>query len=191
MYTLSGKHVTLDDGVPTLNDIAQGLAWTPRFQGQMRRFCPLLVHAHVVADLGEPEFELFALLADAEKACLGDWCESFQLEEVRMIREHLRQRIFWERFGIERWPAGAVEAVKEADRRATTAEVRLLAHPRVVSWSKVFDPAPEDTRAGERLNFHLDRYPAVHFLLRLVGPIRDFEVRVEHAWQHWKVRQVG
>ena len=186
MYTASGQHITQDQGVPTLHDIARGLAFQCRFQGQIRRFYPHLSHVQVVADLLPRQWELFGLLHDASKACTGDWNPSFYIEDLRLIREHLQTRILWERFGIETIPEGAPAAVQIADQRATLAELRALGNPKVASWEQILGIAPpEDLQADECVQKWLDKYLVQDFLMPRGPAIRDYEMRVEAAWARW------
>ncbi|NAZ37796.1 HD family hydrolase [Rubellimicrobium sp. CFH 75288] len=139
---LSGRRLDLLDPSPLdveLEDIAHGLAFVARWNGQTRGEWPYSVaeHALLVEDIfgrlepgTEPRWRLAALLHDAPEYVIGDMIspvkgvlgEGYAALEARLMEAvHLR-------FGLPaRLPVAVKRSIKRADRAAAWAEATALA----------------------------------------------------------------
>jgi len=187
MYCISGQRVTIDEGSPTLDDVAVGLGRICRFAGQSQKFYCVLLHSLLVGDLVPPQYELFGLLHDAMEAVTGDCVGPFKTKEMRELEDKMWLRFMWERFGIETLPEGWKGHVKQADQRALFVEARRIG-ARGLAEALRFDSAltVPDPLAEERF----DRYQIRYLIMDLVTPagaaVRDFKERVESAWKKYQ-----
>lgn len=131
IFTASGKRYFPASPRPEeidIRDIAHALSQINRYTGHTRRPISVAEHCVICARNISPPYELEALLHDAAEAYLGDlsrpvkkWLGRFTPEWDCMEEEN--HRAVAERFQlVYPWP----EAVREADNRALTTEVRDL-----------------------------------------------------------------
>jgi len=134
MMTLSGRYLTLEDGTPTLDDIAVGLSRLPRFVGQTTRPYTVAHHSLVVSDmtiLGRGKAEWFgelsmhALFHDAHEMMTGDIPTTFKTLDMRRLQQELDARLY-NAFGLPKPRAIHRELVKQYDRQALLAEAYVL-----------------------------------------------------------------
>lgn len=104
----------LDPDSIDIEDIAHGLAYAPRFAGQLERFYSVAQHSYFAYLNAAPENKLAALLHDASEAYIGDMPSPFKkmMPDYRMIEENLMKAIV-NKFGLS-WPLP--EEVKEVDK---------------------------------------------------------------------------
>lgn len=90
----SGRRVTRTHGVPTLEDIAYGLARIPRFVGQTVIPWTVLDHVLYCASLvATPEIKLAMLLHDAHEALTSDIPTDMKTDDMRTLQGQLDVRI--------------------------------------------------------------------------------------------------
>lgn len=131
MLTFTGQFVTIEQGAPTLRDIAIQLGRIPRFMGALKVFWPVLAHSLLVARLCPPEAKLYGLLHDAAEVVVGDVPRTIKTAAQKIKEQQVLCRIF-ERLGVP-WPSNEVIAmVKDADDRALRAEAWALGGPDLV-----------------------------------------------------------
>jgi len=187
MFCASGQKVTMDEGSPTLNDVAVGLGRICRFAGQSWKFYPVLLHSLLVGDLVPPRYELFGLLHDAMEAVTGDIVSVFKNREICELEDVLWRRFMWERFGIETLPEGWAGHVKQADQRALFVEAKRIG-AKGLGEALRFDPAlPEpDPLAEQRFDYYQSRYLLIDMVTPGGAAVRDFKERVDSAWRRYK-----
>lgn len=126
-----------------IEDIAHGLAYTCRFNGQTTEFYSVAQHSLMVCDLVAEEHKLAALLHDAAEAYLGDMVKPLKrlLPEFAEI-EHRVSAIIAETFSI---PESDYAAIKRADLIALATEKRDLMPHSTEPWLELLghDPLPE------------------------------------------------
>lgn len=123
--TLSGREVSIDSGVPSLEDIAIALERMPRFGGQCRVPWSVAQHSLLVHDLtqGGDYTKLLALLHDSHEY-MGDIPTPFKTACTREIQRKLDERL-WKAIGF--WPTiEDLAAVKAADLSALDVESRVV-----------------------------------------------------------------
>ena len=130
-----------------LEDIAHGLAYQCRFNGQTSEFYSIAQHSLMVADivsLQHPELRLAALLHDASEAYLGDVVKPLKalLPNYKDI-EHRVEEIIAENFSISDKIFNPL--IKKADMIALATEKRDLMPHSAEDWSylKGFEPLSE------------------------------------------------
>ena len=129
-----------------LEDIAHGLAYQCRFNGQTSEFYSIAQHSLMVADIvsvHHPELRLAALLHDASEAYLGDVVKPLKalLPNYKQIELNV-ELIIAQTFGISD-PFNPL--IKQADMVALATEKRDLMPHSAEDWSylKGFVPLPE------------------------------------------------
>ncbi len=137
-----------------IEDIAHGLAYQCRFNGQTNAFYSVAQHSLIVASLVPDELKFAALLHDAAEAYLGDMVKPLKvlLPEFSAIEDSVT-RIIGERFGV------ALEhnpAIKRADLVSLATEKRDLMPYSAEPWTylegvepciEIIRPmAPEDAK---------------------------------------------
>lgn len=125
MLTYTGQFVTIEQGAPTLRDIAIQLGRIPRFMGALKVFWPVLAHSILVARLCPPETKLYGLLHDAAEVVVGDVPRTIKTAGQKSKEKQVLYRIF-DRLDVP-WPSIEImTAVREADNRALKAEAWVL-----------------------------------------------------------------
>lgn len=116
-----------------LEDIAHGLAFQCRFNGQTSEFYSIAQHSMMVADLVDPSLRLSALLHDASEAYLGDVVKPLKalLPSYKEIEARV-EAIIAREFGF---PAIMDPAIKRADMIALATEKRDLMPHSAEDWS--------------------------------------------------------
>jgi 5'-deoxynucleotidase YfbR-like HD superfamily hydrolase len=116
-----------------IEDIAHGLAYQCRFNGQTCEFYSVAQHSLVVAGLVPPELRLAALLHDAAEAYLGDMVKPLKvlLPEFAAIEEKVTL-IIADTFGVD---FSDYAPIKAADLIALATEKRDLMPHSVERWS--------------------------------------------------------
>lgn len=133
--THSGRQVSLINPITTsidINDIAHGLAYQCRFNGQVNRFYSVAQHSMMVASILPDHLKLAGLLHDAAEAYLGDMIQPLKLlipefEEIEM-RFHA---VIGQRFRVDLTPQ---PDIKHADLVALATEKRDLLPRDTCSW---------------------------------------------------------
>lgn len=118
-----------------LTDIAQGLANTCRFGGQMQKFYSVAQHSILVTMLAPPELQKAALLHDAAEAYLGDIIKPLK----NMISGYAEietafERVIFKKFGVD---FDLLKEIKPYDMRALTIEYEAI-HGEGLEFKKVF-----------------------------------------------------
>lgn len=143
----------IDDVV--IEDIAHGLAYQCRFNGQTRTFYSVAQHSIIVAELVPAEQRLAALLHDAAEAYLGDMVKPLKLllPEFSSI-EFQVSSIIATKFGL---PGFDFPEIKRADLIALATEKRDLMPYSTESWeslrginplSQIIEPmSPEEAKS--------------------------------------------
>ncbi|MDA8382820.1 MAG: phosphohydrolase [Betaproteobacteria bacterium] len=116
-----------------IEDIAHGLAFQCRFNGQTCQFYSVAQHSLIVASLVPPELKLAALLHDAAEAYLGDMVKPLKniLPSFALIEDQVTQIIAAE-FGLNFDPYAPIKA---ADLTALATEKRDLMPYSVEKWA--------------------------------------------------------
>ena len=116
-----------------IEDIAHGLAYQCRFNGQTCEFYSVAQHSLVVAALVPPRLRMAALLHDAAEAYLGDMVKPLKvlLPEFAAIEDKVT-RIIGDTFGVDFSDYGPI---KEADLIALATEKRDLMPHSVERWA--------------------------------------------------------
>lgn len=126
-----------------IEDIAHGLAYQCRFNGQTREFYSVAQHSLIVASLVPPPLRLAALLHDAAEAYLGDMVKPLKvlLPAFAVIEDQV-SAIIAAAFGISFSDYGPI---KRADLIALATEKRDLMPHSVERWAYLDDirPLPE------------------------------------------------
>ena len=115
-----------------IEDIAHGLAYTCRFNGQTTAFYSVAQHSLMVADLVADELKLEALMHDAAEAYLGDVVKPLKalLPEYSVIEAHV-SNIIAAAFNLGDC---CHPAIKRADLIALATEKRDLMPNSVEPW---------------------------------------------------------
>ena len=115
-----------------IEDIAHGLAYICRFNGQTSEFYSVAQHSLIVCDLVVEEFKFAALLHDAAEAYLGDMVKPLKrLLPAFADIEHRVSEIIAEAFNI---PPSDYAAIKQADLIALATEKRDLMPNSTEPW---------------------------------------------------------
>lgn len=120
-----------------IEDIAHGLAYQCRFNGQTREFYSVAQHSLIVASLVPPQLRLAALLHDAAEAYLGDMVKPLKvlLPEFAAIEDKVTALIA-EAFDID---FSDYAPIKRADLIALATEKRDLMPHSVERWAYLDD----------------------------------------------------
>lgn len=126
-----------------IEDIAHGLAYQCRFNGQTSAFYSVAQHSLIVAALVPDELRFAALLHDAAEAYLGDMVKPLKvlLPAFSAIEDDVA-RIIGERFGVD---LNHHPLIKQADLIALATEKRDLMPYSVEQWTYLehVTPSPE------------------------------------------------
>lgn len=130
-----------------IEDIAHGLAYQCRFNGQTREFYSVAQHSLMVMQLVPASLRLAALLHDAAEAYLGDMVKPLKnlFPEFSAIEGRVMQ-IIGERFAVDLEHLDP--AIKAADLVALATEKRDLMPHSTEAWANLRDirPLPESIR---------------------------------------------
>ena len=123
-----------------IEDIARGLAYQCRFNGQTREFYSVAQHSLIVSALVPPTLRLAALLHDAAEAYLGDMVKPLKvlLPAFAAIEEQV-SAIIATAFGIDFSDYGPI---KRADLIALATEKRDLMPHSAERWAYLDDIHP-------------------------------------------------
>jgi 5'-deoxynucleotidase YfbR-like HD superfamily hydrolase len=130
-----------------IEDIAHGLAYQCRFNGQTREFYSVAQHSLMVMQLVPAPLRLAALLHDAAEAYLGDMVKPLKnlFPEFSVIEGRVMQ-IIGERFAVDLEHLDP--AIKAADLVALATEKRDLMPHSTEAWANLqgIQPLPESIR---------------------------------------------
>lgn len=117
-----------------IEDIAHGLAYQCRFNGQTKAFCSVAQHSLMVMSLVPENIQYSALLYDAAEAYLGDMVKPLKnlFPEFSRIEARVME-IIGERFCVDLTHLDP--RIKLADRIALATEKRDLMPHSVESWA--------------------------------------------------------
>jgi 5'-deoxynucleotidase YfbR-like HD superfamily hydrolase len=124
-----------------IEDIAHGLAYQCRFNGQTRAFYSVAQHSLMVMRLVPEHLRRAALLHDAAEAYLGDMVKPLKnlFPEFSRIETQV-MRIIGHRFDVD---LGQMDAsIKQADLIALATEKRDLMPHSTEAWANLQDVAP-------------------------------------------------
>ena len=129
-FFLTNPHIDDVD----VEDIAHGLAYQCRFNGQTREFYSVAQHSLMVMSLVPQELQFSALLHDAAEAYLGDMVKPLKnlFPEFSVIEARVME-IIGHRFGLDLTHLDP--AIKQADLIALATEKRDLMPHSVETWS--------------------------------------------------------
>ncbi len=124
-----------------IEDIAHGLAYQCRFNGQTSAFYSVAQHSLMVMELVPPEHRFAALLHDAAEAYLGDMVKPLKnlFPEFSAIETRV-MAIIGEKFGLDL--THLAPCIKEADLVALATEKRDLMPHSTESWSYLANVEP-------------------------------------------------
>lgn len=127
-----------------IEDIAHGLAYQCRFNGQTRVFYSVAQHSILVAELVPQKLRLPALLHDAAEAYLGDMVKPLKglFPEFSVLESRVLDLIGL-RFGVR---LGEEAAIKRADLVMLATEKRDLMPHSSERWESLKGVAPQTTR---------------------------------------------
>jgi 5'-deoxynucleotidase YfbR-like HD superfamily hydrolase len=127
-----------------IEDIAHGLAYQCRFNGQTRTFYSVAQHSVFVSDLVPDELKPAALLHDAAEAYLGDMVKPLKLllPEFSRIEDRVTE-IIGERFGVD---LQHHPVTKQADLIALATEKRDLMPFSTEDWSSLTGVEPVEEK---------------------------------------------
>ena len=130
------KFYPLDPRVEEIHvlDIAQGLALTNRWNGQVQYPFSVAAHSLYVSELCEPQHALVGLLHDASEAYIGDMIRPLKkdIPAFQKIENNL-QRVIGQKFGVDLVNLPA--SVHRADDVMLVTEFRdLHVNPAVDGW---------------------------------------------------------
>lgn len=123
-----------------IEDIAHGLAYQCRFNGQTKTFYSIAQHSLIVADLVPPPLRLAALLHDAAEAYLGDMVKPLKvlLPEFAALEDKVTA-IIAGTYGID---FSDYAPIKRADLIALATEKRDLMPHSAERWAYLDGIAP-------------------------------------------------
>ena len=123
-----------------IEDIAHGLAYQCRFNGQTKVFYSVAQHSILVADLVPPPLKLAALLHDAAEAYLGDMVKPLKvLMPMFSVLEDAVTRLIADAFSLD---FSDYAAIKRADLISLATEKRDLMPYSTEEWDYLTGIAP-------------------------------------------------
>jgi hypothetical protein len=178
VLTYTGQFVTIEQGAPTLRDIAIQLGRIPRFMGALKVFWPVLAHSIIVAKLCPPEARLYGLLHDAAEIIVGDTPRTIKNAGHKLREWQVLERIY-EDLGIQ-WPSDNITAmVNKADDRALIGEAWVLGSENLKHCREF---SPRDLEAERCVHDLLNRYLDYNDYLHPNGAmVKDYIRFVEEA----------
>ncbi|MCP5267482.1 MAG: phosphohydrolase [Zoogloeaceae bacterium] len=127
-----------------IEDIAHGLAFQCRFNGQTQHFYSVAQHSLIVASLVPKRLALAALLHDAAEAYLGDMVKPLKILFPEFSRiEASVMAVIGERFGVDGFTD---PLIKRADLIALATEKRDLMPHSCEAWESLNGIAPLPSR---------------------------------------------
>lgn len=154
IVTHSGRMVSVESGVPSLEDLALSMSRQPRFGGMTRRWWSVLDHSLFVAALAQKDdapaaLQLALLLHDAHEFT-GDIPTHFKHAGQRVIQGLLDARIFGEYAGaVDRFQLSVDLRVKDYDNRALLAEALVVGPPAFVFTQDVVEHFGQKPRLSD------------------------------------------
>lgn len=141
--TRSGRQVSLMNPQPgqiDIGDIAHGLAYQCRFNGQTTRFYSIAQHCLMVASILPAPLKLAGLLHDAAEAYLGDIVQPLKLllPDFQLIEDRF-SAVIGARLGVS---LDHIPEVKKADLIALATEKRDLLPKEKCRWEVLDGIAP-------------------------------------------------
>jgi 5'-deoxynucleotidase YfbR-like HD superfamily hydrolase len=159
-FFLTNPHIDDVD----IEDIAHGLAYQCRFNGQTREFYSVAQHSLMVMSLVPEELQFSALLHDAAEAYLGDMVKPLKnlFPEFSVIEAHVME-IIGHRFNLDL--SHLDPAIKQADLIALATEKRDLMPHSVETWHYLQNieplPAPIEAMSPQKAKMaFLDAFKA-------------------------------
>lgn len=195
MITHSGRVVTTERDIPSLNDMARALIRMPRFSGQTDvewsvMHHTLWLHDYVLTYGDDRELLQAILLHDAHESMTGDISTHFKTDSMRELQNDLDVRI------MNQWMPGGYSKylqlkpqVRSWDRKALLAEAVVVGPPVLQAWVPWSDPASSGIparKARELFAEHFGDQPSE----TAVAYLRDWrggsprEVRAGHDPDH-------
>lgn len=148
MITHSGILVMpLNQGAPSLEDIAVSLGRTCRFRGNTKRWWSVLQHSllcHTIAlefHGADPRMQLLVILHDAHEAVFGDIPTTWKTDAIRRDQAKMDSRI-WKSLGIPHATLAEEGLVRVVDKAALLAEAEVLGPPGILDYYHVEPPLP-------------------------------------------------
>lgn len=171
--TRSGRQVSLLNPQPgqiDIGDIAQGLAYQCRFNGQTSRFYSIAQHSLMVASILPDHLKLAGLLHDSAEAYVGDVVQPLKLllPEYQAI-EHRFARAIGIRLGVN---LEHDEEVKQADLVALATEKRDLLPRERCQWEVL-----EGIKPINRLTLPMNPEQAMESFLNTFFALREARQR--------------
>lgn len=149
MYTISGRNIEIGGEVPTVKDVATGLARIPRWAGATLRRWSVAQHSlmieriarQFVSNIEETDvwasdlLRLIALWHDAHEFATGDIPFPFKTQEQRDLQEQIQEWLLKEVLGLSQLYKQIEHRpyVKKLDQKCVVAEAHTLCHPRVAA----------------------------------------------------------
>lgn len=125
-YSYSGKRVSVEEGCPSILDIAVSLNRIARYAGNCQSFWTVGQHVLVVSDLLPSHLKLHGLLHDAAESMTSDIPTPFKTAEQRDLEHRLLRRLYSD-LGLTFPMEWELNCVKDADRKAFAGEVFVIA----------------------------------------------------------------
>jgi hypothetical protein len=132
MITLSGRLITLEEGTPTLEDIALGLSRMPRFAGQTTIEWNVAQHSLVTHRFGKwmamdeaDPLPMHSLFHDFHEALTGDIPTTTKTADMAALQRRLDARLYAD-LGIEPPAPSDRVILKRIDSRALLAEAYVV-----------------------------------------------------------------
>jgi 5'-deoxynucleotidase YfbR-like HD superfamily hydrolase len=171
--TYSGRQVNLLDPQYSqidVGDIAHGLAYQCRFNGQTSRFYSVAQHSLMVASILPDHLKLIGLLHDAAEAYVGDMVQPLKvlLPDYQLI-EHRFSQAIGQRFNVN---LEHQDEVKQADLIALATEKRDLLPRERCEWNVL-----EGVRPLAKLTLPMSPEQSEDLFMRTFLGLREAQLR--------------